>query len=910
MWEELQREIQGDLRSDLMSQQIYSVDASLYEMTPLAVLLPKTADDIKKGISFASSHNIPVTPRGGGTGIAGGCLGKGLIIDMSKYFNRILEINSREKYAIVEPGLLQDELNRAAGTYGLRLGPDTSTGNRATMGGMVGANAAGIHSLHYGNMGQSLLELELLLSNGETMLCGSLSRSDFEKKEGGIFEVLKKVASHRNLIESQFPKIKRRASGYNLDSLLETPVAIPKLIAGSEGTLGILTKIKVALQPLPEQTTLAIIPFPSIEACLQQLPNLLAFTPFSCELISEEIIAMGRLSPSLVGKMDLFPSHHPFVAIEFEGKESEQKLRELCHFFKQTIPLPEGEQRKTFWALRKGGLGLLLSRRSYSRAIAFLEDMAVPLEKLSEFVGKLTSYFHLHRKKIVLYGHLGEGCLHLRPYFDLRQDEELHLVKKMMDDLSTLLREEEGVLSSEHGNGLVRSWLHPKMFGSKIYDLFLQVKQAFDPLHIMNPGKITAAPSPLENLRLNPTTKIKEIPTFLDFSPEGGFALSVSLCNGNGECRKLDGIMCPSYQVTQDERYTTRARAQVLQSLVYGKMEMSELTQDGIHDVLDYCLECKGCKTECPSQVDMAKIKSEVLYHRQKEKGIPLRSWLFGNIAFLSKWGSKLGPFGYWLQNGSLSKRLLGIAPQRTLPSLAPHSFSSLWRGQKKGGKKVVLFNDTFTQFYEPSIGLAAATLLEELGYEVIIPPWHCCGRPLISKGLLPQARKKALSLLEILDPYIDQNIPLLGLEPSCLFTLRDDFPSLINKEKVKKMSSLCLPWDYFMGRENLSFKTYHSPILYHRHCHEKALLKEKHSFPRMVEIPSGCCGLAGSFGYEKEHYEMSIKIGEHLLFPSIKASPEAVVVANGFSCRNQISHGTGRKALHIAEILKEILDI
>lgn len=949
---ELKEKIRGEVRVDPIARRVYSVDASIYEVEPLAVVLPLDNEDLRVAIQIANEHQLSVTPRGAATGITGGCLGEGVILDTSKYLNQILEINYEQEYVRCQPGVVQDVLNEALAEKNYRLGPDTSTGNRATIGGMVGNNAAGARSLRYGKMVDHVEEVKLLLASGEQLTFAACTESQWRQKclqnnaEGRIYQTVEKIRQeYRQEIEQHFPQIPRRVSGYNLDELLKPfPLNISKLIVGSEGSLGIVTEIKVRISPRPKTTGLCVIHFKNILEGMRTVEELLLYHPLSLEMIDQHIIRMGRLSPTIQNKLDWLKGDPEAVFVfELEGESSQEVSKKLCDLqaaleqkkigYAYTL-LTDKKAMNDLWDVRKAGLELLLSKRSYSRAIAFIEDLTVSPKVLANFMEEFLLYLKSVGKQAGIYGHVGAGCMHIRPYIDLRKPDELKLMQKMIEDITTLLLKHHGALSGEHGDGRVRSWLNEKLFGKKIYEAFLLLKSAFDSDNRMNPGKVVQGQEFLKNLRMHPEIKQPAIETFLDFSAEGGLALAVDLCNGNGLCRKREGTMCPSFQATGDEYDSTRARAQSLRAVMNGLMKPAELTDEGILDVLDLCLECKGCKKECPSHVDMAKMKAEFLFHYQEKKGYSLRNRLFGQIGWLYQKSSPFAAFFNTMGTTKFTKFLLkqlGITTERPLPQLAKETFSRWWEKQppqpgSNTAKKVVLFNDTYNEFTNPEIGQAAIKLLHASGYDVIIPQWHCCGRTLLSKGLLREAKKKAEAIMDLLLPFAMQGIPIVGLEPSCILTIKDDYTGLLGAKNRQAafVAAACWTIDEFLHRSMRegNWLKLHSPtrkkVLVHGHCHQKALvgtrptielLKSVQGF-EVEEIASGCCGLAGSFGYEAEHYELSMKIGELHLFPSIRncADKEKMVVSNGVSCRAQIGQGTKQPAKHVVEVLAEVL--
>jgi FAD/FMN-containing dehydrogenase/Fe-S oxidoreductase len=955
---ELRERVDGDVHFDSMSRHVYSVDSSIFEIVPLGIVIPKTREGLIEAVRIAHTHRIPITVRGAATGITGGCLGRGIILDTSKYLNSLLSIDVEACSVTCQPGLIQDDMNDALLPFKYRLGPDTSTGNRATLGGMLANNAAGARSLRFGKMSDHVRSVEVVLASGETLRFGPTTEQEFEKKrglptsEGRIYSAIGRIRERYGAeIKKWFPKIPRIVSGYALNELTKTgEINVAKLIAGSEGTLGIVTEINLDIVPVIAFSGLCLLYFDDLALALESVPSLLQHDPISLELIDDQIISLGRTSPSLRGRLDwLKASPKALLVMEMEGSSAKDLQSQLEYVaeearrqgigYTQTI-VSDPSIIADVWALRKAGLGILLSKRTYSRAIAFLEDISVSPNQLAPFMKRFCDYLAAKGKTAGIYGHAGSGCMHIRPYMDLRDPEEVKFIRQMMLDVTDLLLDFGGTLSGEHGDGLIRSWLNPKLFGKELTQAFIELKQAFDPENLLNPGKIVFAAEPFEPLRSQSGQgRSAPVETFLNFKREGGFDLAVDLCNGNGQCRKKTGVMCPSFQVTHDEFHSTRARAQALRSVINGQLPLEDLTGDGMNAVMDLCISCKGCKTECPSQIDMAKMKAEFLYQRQEKDGYSLRSRLFGNIDVLFRLAS---PFAYAFnrltQSTPLKKifGLLGISTKRTLPPLAKNTFSTLFKNQPKHPsqetKPVVLFGDTFTEYNDPAIGSAAVKICKALGYHVILASKRCCGRPAISKGLLREARHKAIQVLDLLLPYALKEIPIIGLEPSCILTIKDDYPGLVpeSMEKVAEaVASQCLTFDEFIANHlhqdqlPLVFKECQRNVLLHGHCHQKALVGMGHARKileavpgvKLTEIPSGCCGMAGSFGYEREHYEVSMRMGELTLFPFIQsqlntsskeASPSipTFIVAAGTSCRQQIHDGTSRKALHPAEFI------
>lgn len=946
--EVLRANVKGQIHFDQLTRHVYSVDASIFEVLPLGIVIPETKADLVRTVEIAYQYKVPITVRGAATGITGSCLGKGVIIDVSNSLNRIIDIDMEKNEAICQPGVVQDDLNRRLAPFEYRLGPDTSTGNRATIGGMLANNAAGARSLHFGRMVDHVLSTELILANGEILQFQAISAEQWAIKrnltnaEGRIYRAIWDIKNnYREEIIKRFPDIPRRVSGYNLDELLKDEfLNVSKLIAGSEGTLGIAAEIKVKIAPIINFSSIVLLFFNENLDAFRKVPKILEFQPTAIEMIDDQIIQLGRFSPSLRDGLHWLDGHDPqcLFIIEFAGESALDADQKAGFFISQMQKeqigycrkiISDKEQIKEVWNLRKAGLGILLSKRTYSRAIAFIEDLSVSPYQLASFMEKFCAYLAAKGKSAGIYGHVGSGCVHIRPYINLQHADELKLMRQMMIDISDRLLEFKGTLSGEHGDGLIRSWLNPKMFGSKLMQAFTELKRAFDPENLMNPGKIVPESDQLEEMRTTPGEQLQSPPTFLDFKREGGFELAVDLCNGNGLCRKKEKIMCPSFQATNEEFHSTRARAQALRSIIHGRLPLEDFTSHGMHDVMDLCLSCKGCKTECPSQVDMAKMKAEFLYHYQEKHGYDWRSWFFAHMGELQNWGSPMAGILNFAGRQSWVKKgleLCRVAKRRPLPLLTHQRFSNWFSTFKQptGLKQtIVLFNDTFNEFNHPQVGQAAVKIMNALGYTVIVPPWSCCGRPAISKGFLKYARQQAENLINRLMIHIEQGMRIVGLEPSCLLTLKDDYFSLVHKEEDKlrcdQIALACLTFDQFLAQHiskgvvNLPFHSVPTSIKVHGHCHQKALVGMKSTLEvlravpgfQVSEIPSGCCGMAGSFGFEKEHYDLSMKIGELCLLPAIReSSPKTIIVADGTSCRQQIWDGTQRRAVHLAEAL------
>ncbi len=894
-----------NIKEDLITRALYAVDASIHEVLPSAVAFPESLDELDDLVRFSTQKGFPIIPRGAGTGIAGGCLGEGIVIDCALHLNKIHAIDPDFRTSIVEPGVIQDQLNQAVAPFQLRLGPDTSTGDRATLGGMIANCAAGSRSLHYGTMREALVEVELLLSSGDTLVFKEIGESEYRLKlkqsnqEGIIYRAIEKMRTdYRSLIEKHMPPLPRRSSGYPLDTLLKPfPFNPAQLIAGSEGTLGIIKKAKVALADKLKNPCLMLIPCQSLMEAFEKTQELLIYHPIALELIDDKIMSAGKNSPMLRGRLNWLPNiPQALLVAEFEKSQIPKGLPYEI--------LNEPFEMQSVWDLRKAGLGLLLSKRSYTRAIAFIEDLSIPPSHLTSFMEKFLEYLKSKGKEAGIYGHVGPGCLHIRPYLDLRQPQEIAEMHAIMHDVAHMIQKENGAMSGEHGDGLIRSWINREFFGEKLYKAFCEIKEAFDPLNLMNPHKITDPlpfPAPL---RKSPSVSPH---TFFPFDKGGGIALSVDLCNGNGACRKAEGVMCPSFQVTRNEYDSTRGRANTLRDLM--RKSNNALAEQDLHEILDLCIQCKGCKSECPSQVDMAKMKSEALYHY----GSSFRDRLFGKLDSLLAWGYPFRKVLNSIMSSEWIKKLAGIAPKKPLPAYAPVRFSDLWKKiPQKLGTHLLLMNDTYTEFFCPEVGIAAIKVLNALGFQVTVIPWKCCGRPALSKGLLDDVKSKAEKLIDLL---LDQEPhPIIGLEPSCFFSFRDEYPDLF-PEKMAILAPRLFYFDEWIAKQahKLKLDPQRSAAL-HLHCHQRALAGETatrtclQSLPHLKMAPSGCCGMAGSFGHELEHAAFSEKIAALKLFPFLDSlSQDEPLIANGFSCRSQIE-AKGRKALHLAQFLENEL--
>ena len=946
---ELKKRVEGDIYFDRYSRLLYSTDASIYQIEPIGVVVPRHKGDVQAVVELANKFSVPVLPRGGGTSLAGQTVGHALVLDFSKYMQNVLEVNQEELWCRVQPGLVQDELNAYVRSMGLQFGPDTSTSNRATIGGMIGNNSAGAHSLTYGKTLDHVIELTVLLSDGSEVVLKELSSDALEGKsqadslEGRVHrEVARLAQEHRNEILARYPKIMRRVSGYNLDEFIKPqPFNLSRILVGSEGTLGMVVEAKMRLVPKPKWTALDVIHFDDDLEALRASQAILETAPYAVESTDKMILNLARgniVQSQRLGFVQGNPSS--LLMVEYAGdteaqvKEQVYKLEEVRkaqHIGYAATLAFKPEEVKAVWGVRKAGLGLLLGTKGDKKPIAFVEDTAVAPAKLPEFIKRFREIITRHDAIAGYYGHCSVGCMHIRPLIDLKEASEMKKMVSIADAISDLVLEFNGAMSGEHGDGLARSHFNQKLFGAVLYEAFRQVKRVFDPKNLMNPGKIVDAPAMTESLKISPRYQTWQPETTLDFTGQGGFARAVEMCSGMGECRKkLDGTMCPSYMGTLDEEHSTRGRANALRAVLSGKVPKEEFTGKRLHDVMDLCLECKACKAECPSNVDMAKLKYEFLDHYHRVNGLPLRNRLFGGIERLNRIGSQFAPLSNWVVGSGLNRwlmeKLAGIDRRRPLPQFAGVTFEDWFDGRKPEGDgakgEVVLFHDTFNNFNTPNVAVATTRLLERLGYHVLLVNKRCCGRPMISKGMLGEAKNNAVWNVDQLAEYAERGVPIVGMEPSCLLTLRDEYPDFLRTNDAKLVARNSFLLDEFLlqerdtGKVSLSFGANGRKALLHGHRHQKALVGTvptvallKGAGFEVSEVDSGCCGMAGSFGFEKEHYDLSLTIGNRRLAPAVKsASAEVEIVAPGISCRQQIEHLTGRKAKHTAEVLWEVL--
>ncbi len=964
---ELINKIEGEIFTDYRTRLLYATDASAYREVPKSVAVPKTKSDIKKIIEWAGQNGSSIIPRTAGTSLAGQVVGGGIVVDVSKYLTNIIELNTQEKWVKVEPGVILDELNMFLEPHGLFFGPETSTSSRCMMAGMVGNNSCGSHSIIYGTTRDHTLEIEAILSDGSEVLFKDISKEEFDKKcqlktlEGKIYQQIRNELSKPEIQENireeyPDPELYRRNTGYAIDLLLETEIFggkelfnWVKLLAGSEGTLAFTTGIKLNLVETPPPVKgLVCAHFDTLQKALQANLIALEHNPGAVELMDDIVLEATKDNISQ-NKNRFFLQGDPkaILIIEF-ARQTEAEVREVAEKTEKAMrnaglgyhfPLVLGTDIPKVWALRKAGLGVLSNIPGDKKPVTVIEDTAVNVKLLPDYINDFQQVLDKNNMSCVFYAHVGSGEIHLRPVLDLKKSEDVERFHTIGEKIAKLVKKYNGSLSGEHGDGRLRGEFIPIMIGEENYALLKRIKKTWDPNNIFNPGKITDTPSMKESLRYEPDVPTREIDTIFDFSREGGIVRATELCNGSGDCRKTvfsGGTMCPSYMASLDESTTTRARANILREFLTHSPKKNPFDHEEIYEILDLCLSCKACKSECPSSVDMAKLKAEFLQHYYDEHGIPLRTRAIAYINKINALGSIMpGITNFFTQNRGTSKMLknvLGFAPNRSIPALQKRTLrSEVKRFAKKvnEGKKgtVYLFVDEFTNFNDTTIGVKTLMLLNKLGYKVKTVKHAESGRTFLSKGLIRTARKMAEKNVKQFAGLISEETPLIGIEPSTILSFRDEYPELVRKElreSAKKIAPNALMFDEFLMREvekgNIKaddFTDKPVKIKLHGHCQQKAVASTKPtiamlSLPKnfeVDEIPSGCCGMAGSFGYEKEHYELSMKVGELVLFPAVrKAKKTTLIAAPGTSCRHQIKDGTNREALHPIEILHDAL--
>jgi FAD/FMN-containing dehydrogenase/Fe-S oxidoreductase len=941
----LRRALKGDVLFDDFSRGRYATDASIYQIEPIGVVVPRDAEDVAAAFAIVREEGVALLPRGGGTSQCGQTVGRALVLDCSKYMNQVLDVDVEHRRARVQPGLVMDRLNRQLKGKGLFFPVDVSTGDRATLGGMTANNSCGTRSLRYGNMVHNVRAIDALLPDGTTATFGEVAGNFDERALPERYRDLVRFmrALHnreKDEIAARFPNVQRRVGGYNLDTIADAGHNMAHLLVGSEGTLAFFNAIELDLQPIPPHRVLGVCHFPSFYSAMQAAKPIVALKPAAVELVDRTMIELARDIPLFRATVDRFVKGEPeaLLLVEFAGEDPAKNARDLKHLVELmgalghaggVVEIVHDAFQSAVWAVRRQGLNIMMSMKGDRKPVSFIEDCAVPLEDLPDYTARLDAVFKKHGTSGTWYAHASVGCLHVRPVLNLKQEIEVKKLRAIAEETFAMVREYKGSHSGEHGDGLVRSEFHELMFGKQLVRAFEEVKDAFDPAGMMNPGKIVR-PLKMDDrslFRFKPDYATQAIDTALDWSAWGGFAGAVEMCNNNGACRVRDaGVMCPSYRATLDEQHLTRGRANTLRLALSGQLGPNALTSAPMRETMELCISCKGCKRECPTGVDMARMKIEFLHQYRKTHGFSLRERLIAYLPRYAPYAARLG----WLLNlrdripglARLSETLIGFSARRKLPRW--HARPYVDAASAKDGREVVLFADTFNRWFEPENARAATRVLERAGYRVVPASLRderplCCGRTFLSVGLTTQAKEEAQRTIAALKPFVARGVPIVGLEPSCLLTLRDEFPALLPGDDSNALAKAAMLFEEFIaaetaaGRFKLTLKPLAAKAVLHTHCHQKAFGTAPASVAALRLVPglaietfeSTCCGMAGAFGYEAEHYEMSFKIGELSVLPKMRgAAPDALIVAAGTSCRCQIADGARRDALHPALVL------
>ena len=942
----LRREVRGEILFDAASRGRYATDASIYQIEPVGVVVPRDENDALTALQIAIEAGVPVLPRGGGTSQCGQTVGAALVLDVSKHLNSITAFDKDARTITVQPGMVLDHLNAWLKPYGLWFPVDVSTSAQATIGGMTGNNSCGSRSIEYGNMVHNVLGVDAWLADGAQYRFGTVPQ-DLAQLEGPreYRDLVEKIAGiarrEAEEIEHRYPKVLRCVGGYNLDLMLPPGANMAHLLVGSEGTLAFSRRVELKLSPLPRHKTLGICHFPTFYQSMEAPQHIVKLKPAAVELVDRTMIDLARSNPAFRPIVDQCVQGEPaaILLVEFAGEDRDEQIRRLRQLVElmgeqglpgSVVEVVDPAVQREFWEVRKAGLNIMMSMKGDGKPVSFIEDCAVPLEHLAEYTDRLTQVFHKHGTKGTWYAHASVGCLHVRPILDMRRDGAQKM-RAIAEEAAAMVREYKGSYSGEHGDGLVRSeWIAP-FFGPKLVHAFEEIKDLFDPKGLFNPGKIVR-PSKQDDrtlFRFKPDYAAQPLTTALDWSAWGGFDKAVEMCNNNGHCRKFDaGTMCPSYRVTREEQHLTRGRANTLRLALSGQLGRHALTSDAVRNAMELCVSCKGCKRECPTGVDMAKMKIEFLHHWHRHHGLTLKDRLIAYLPRYAPWVARFAPAMNVLQG--LAKPLLGFAAKRSLPAwrdaYIPPAAPSV-----SGGREVVLLVDTFNTYFEPENARAAVKVLEAAGYTVHMPRAVdgarplCCGRTFLASGLVDEARREAQRMIAALGPYVARGVPVIGLEPSCLFTLRDEFLSMLPAGEAEPLAQQAMLFEEFIAREHdagrLQLKLKALPqakALLHGHCHQKAFAAMPAVRKVLALVPglnvelieSSCCGMAGSFGYEAKHHEVSMRMAEASLLPKVRESDrDTLIVADGTSCRHQIHDGAAREAVHVARVLAAALN-
>ncbi len=946
----LRRELEGEVLFDAFSRGRYSTDASIYQIDPIGVVIPRHEQDVVRTIQIAADAGVPILPRGAGTSQCGQTVGHALVIDNSKYLDQIVAFDPQAKTICVQPGIVLDQLNAFLKPHGLFYPIDVSTASQATIGGMSGNNSCGSRSIRYGNMVHNVRAIDAILADGASLHFGDVP-ADLQNSNApsAYLELVKKLRAlaerEQAEIARRFPKLLRRVGGYNLDSVSPGGHNMARLLVGSEGTLAYFRQIHLALQPIPPHKVLGVCHFASLYKAMDTTQHLVTLDPTAVELVDRTMIELAREIPLFRTTVDRFLKGEPeaLLLLEFAGEDKTAQLRKLKQLVElmadlgfpgSVVEVADNNLQRDVWEVRKAGLNIMMSMKGDGKPVSFIEDCAVPLKDLAEYTDRLTRVFDKHDTKGTWYAHASVGCLHVRPILNMKQDGAQKM-RAIAEEAAAMVRQYKGSYSGEHGDGLVRSeWIEP-MFGPELTRAFEEIKDIFDPKGLFNPGKIVRPPKMDDRslFRFKPGYAVQKINTALDWSEAGGFGGAVEMCNNNGACRKADGVMCPSYRATRDEQHLTRGRANTLRLAISGQLGAGAFASQEMYDTLDLCVSCKGCKRECPTGVDMAKMKIEFLNHYHQHHRLRLKQRLIAYLPRYAPWAARLAPL-LNLRNrlpglAKIGEILLGLSSRRSLPVWRRDLFRNALADNAPAGNEVVLLVDTFNRYFEPENAHAALMVLQAAGYTVHLPQPGggrplCCGRTFLAVGLVDAARVEARRMLTALKPFVARGVPIIGLEPSCLLTLRDEFKSILPGAETDALAEHALLFEEFLamehaaGRLELRFKALPATkALLHGHCHQKAFAVMP-AVQRVLElvpqlkvevIESSCCGMAGAFGFDAEHYDLSLKMAELGLLPKVRAADaNTLLVADGTSCRHQIHDCAGREAIHVARVLQAAL--
>ena len=947
----LRAETQAEVAFDRFTRGRYATDASIYQIMPLGVAIPRTEADVAAIIQIAREEGVPVLPRGAGTSQCGQTVNEALVVDCSKYLRKVTHLDVAQQRVRVQPGIVLDHLNKQLRSHGLFFPVDVSPSNRATIGGMTGNNSCGSRSIRYGNMVHNVQSIDMTMADGAAYHFGPVDGNLGKDLSDGYVDLVQRMrglhAREAAEIAARYPKLLRKVGGYNIDFLSQDAHNMAHLLVGSEGTLGFFTGVELNLQRLPAHRTLGVCHFARFYDAMAMTQHIVTLNPTAVELVDRTMIDLARDIPAFRPIVDRFVRGEPdaLLLVEFADDTLEAAQRDLKRLVElladhgypdAVVEAVDPKFQREIWEVRSSGLNIMMSMKGEGKPVSFIEDCAVPLEDLANYTDRLTQVFHKHGTTGTWYAHASVGCLHVRPILNLKDGGDVKKMRAIAEEAFAMVREYKGYHSGEHGDGIVRSEFHEAMFGRRIVDAFETVKDSFDPNGLFNPGKIVRAPKMDDRslLRYGPDYQYEPMQPALDWSDWGGFGAAVEMCNNNGTCRKSDpGVMCPSYRVTQDEAHVTRGRANSLRLAITGQLGPDALTSDAMAATMDLCVGCKGCKRECPTGVDMAKMKIEVDHARQAKHGIRLRDRLVAYLPRYAPWASKIGALLNLRDRipglALLSEKLLGFSAKRELPKWSAAPFLPTGDDPASDGREIVLWADSFTTWFDSDNGRAALRVLKAAGYRVHLPKSQrpiCCGRTFLSVGKVDEARAEARHLLDSLLPYARRGVPIIGLEPSCLLSLRDEIPAMLPGEDAKLLARQAFLFEEFLaaeakaGRLSLPLRPLaEKKAMLHGHCHQKAFgaMGAVETVLRLVPelsvevVETSCCGMAGAFGLEAEHYETSMAMAELTLLPALRAAgSEALIVADGTSCRHQISHGAAREAVHVARVLERALHI